>query len=112
MREFLQEQAESPPHVQAKQASPSSLRLQKNAEDFSRHTLPGIPVSSFHRYHNPDRYYAIRLAADGVMRQEALGWETDTRLARPGEIRHDGGREIPFQHQICDGRGFANLDSD
>ena len=23
----------------------------------------------------PDRYYVIRLAVDGVMRQESLGWE-------------------------------------
>ena len=25
----------------------------------------------------PDRYYVIRLAVDGVMRQESLGWEFD-----------------------------------
>jgi len=24
----------------------------------------------------PDRYYVIRLAVDGLMRQEALGWES------------------------------------
>ena len=26
---------------------------------------------------HPDRYYVIRLAVDGVMRQEALGWESE-----------------------------------
>ena len=25
----------------------------------------------------PDRYYVIRIAVDGVMRQEALGWESE-----------------------------------
>ena len=25
----------------------------------------------------PDRYYVIRLAVDGVMRQEAIGWESE-----------------------------------
>ena len=26
----------------------------------------------------PDRYYVIRLSVDGIMRQEALGWELDS----------------------------------
>ena len=26
---------------------------------------------------HPDRYYFIRIAVDGVMRQEALGWESE-----------------------------------
>jgi len=25
----------------------------------------------------PERYYVIRLSVDGVMRQEALGWESE-----------------------------------
>ena len=25
----------------------------------------------------PDRYYVIRIAVDGLMRQEALGWESE-----------------------------------
>ena len=40
----------------------------------------------------PDRYYVIRIAVDGVMRQEALGWESEgicasharRRTGRPG----------------------------
>ena len=48
---------------------------------------------------HPDRYYAIRLAVDGVMRQEALGWELEGIIrAATREIAFPDGRLQRQQH--------------
>ena len=64
-----------------------------------------------------DRYYVIRIAVDGVMRQEALGWESEgitlekarVELAKLREAKRTGKTEAirrtcaggPLSHEIA-----------
>jgi len=62
----------------------------------------------------PDRYYVIRIAVDGVMRQEALGWESEgitlekarLELARLREAKRTGKgpRSLAEKREIADSK--------
>jgi len=56
----------------------------------------------------PDSYYVIRLAVDGMMRQEALGWEGAGRSAgsTPGSGQSGWFDQTPAntQHQSVNGK--------
>ena len=66
----------------------------------------------------PDRYYVIRLAVDGVMRQEALGWESEgvtlekarLELARLREAKRTGKgpRSLAEKREINENRRKAD----
>ena len=65
----------------------------------------------------PDRYYVIRLAVDGVMRQEALGWESEgitlekarVELAKLREAKRTGNgpRSLGEKREIDDSKRKA-----
>ena len=66
----------------------------------------------------PDRYYVIRLAVDGVMRQETLGWESEgitlekarLELAKLREAKRTGKgpRSLSEKREIADSRRRAD----
>jgi len=66
----------------------------------------------------PDRYYVIRLAVDGVMRQEALGWESEgislekarLELARLREAKRTGKgpRSLAEKRELAAGKRMAD----
>ena len=66
----------------------------------------------------PDRYYVIRIAVDGVMRQEALGWESEgitldkasVELAKLREAKRTGKgpRSLTERRELADGKRKAD----
>jgi len=69
----------------------------------------------------PDRYYVIRLAVDGVMRQEALGWESEgitlekarVELAKLREAKRTGNgpRSLAERRELAEGKRRAEAEA-